>query len=152
MSIRVVGQQALINDLRKLSDGDILKEKVFEALTKGGEIVRDDAKERVPAPPAPEDKVRTGDLQDSLKVRKSKKYGYVKVEADYPRSGKRHKSKREGAHHKIGSRKYYAFAVEHGTRTQEAQPFLNPAVEAKEEEILALVEEAMVRAVEGALE
>jgi HK97 gp10 family phage protein len=123
--------------LKRAGEGEV-REKVFEELGKGGERICEDAKRRAP--------VRTGDLKQSLKVRKYKKSLSVAVEADYPKTAKYRKGK-GSKKSPGGSRVYYAFAMEYGTRKDAAQPFLGPALEANEEEI----EERILDAVEEAL-
>lgn len=123
--------------LKKAGEGAV-REKVFEELARGGERICEDAKKRVP--------VRTGELKQSLKVRRYKKSLAVAVEADYPKTVKYRKGK--GSKKSLsGSRIYYAFAVEYGTRKDPAQPFLGPALEANEDAI----EERLLDAVEEAL-
>jgi HK97 gp10 family phage protein len=123
--------------LKKAGEGAV-REKVFEELARGGERICEDAKKRVP--------VRTGDLKQSLKVRRYKKSLAVAVEADYPKTAKYRKGK-GSKKSPGGSRVYYAFAVEYGTRKDPAQPFLGPALEANEDAI----EERLLDAVEEAL-
>lgn len=133
---RLENHERVLRMLRGM-DGE-LKERVVDALLKGGEIVAEEARQRVP--------VDTGRLRDSIKVKEKKnrqavQHVGVTVEADYPaNAGVRKTSTRK---QKAGSKEYYAFAVEYGTRHMDARPFLNPALAAKAEEVYKNVDKAL---------
>jgi len=138
MDIRVDGTDELVSKLRDIVDEDLHRE-VGKALDTAGDILVDEAKRRVP--------VRTGVLRDSIKKRVSKKYLHAKVECDYPKTGR--VRKKASAKQVAGAPEYYAFAVEYGTRKDPEQPFLHPAREAKENEIVDMIGEAVGKAVES---
>jgi HK97 gp10 family phage protein len=115
-----------------------LREKAWKALRQGGDMVRNEAQARAPVFPSKAKRssrsdVQPGALAASIKAKRSKKKLQVRVEADYPFG------KKDG--------RYYAFAIEYGTRFQEAQPFLHPAAEAKENAIANALLDAMEEAI-----
>lgn len=127
-------EQKILNELKKLEDG-VVKECINEAMIRGGELVAQEARIRAPVGTRPPRKgVATGRLRKSIKVvrqvikRKKSEVG-VYVEADYPENAKIRKTRRKKT--KAGYKEYYAFALEYGTHKMGAQPFLNPALEAK---------------------
>ena len=71
-------------------------------------------------------RVRLGYLRDSIKrtVRRRDDSIIARVFADYPKTGRVHKSstKKQAA----GAPDYYAFAIEYGTKHNKAYPFLKP--------------------------
>ena len=71
-------------------------------------------------------RVRLGYLRDSIKrtVRRRNDSIIARVFADYPKTGRVHKSstKKQSA----GAPDYYAFAIEYGTKHNKAYPFLKP--------------------------
>lgn len=130
--VTLKGADEAVRHLR-LAKGE-LREKAWKALRHGGDMVRDEAQARAPVFPGKAKRrnrsdVKPGALAASIKVKRSKKNLHVRVEADYPFG------KKDG--------RYYAFAAEYGTRFQEAQPFLHPAAEAKEEGIARDLLDAM---------
>lgn len=132
---RLEGVQDVMRALQDFSD-ETLQERLREAVKAGAEIVAEDAKARAP--------VRTGRLRDSIKTRVPKKGLMAKVEADYPASGKVRKTSTKKQ--KAGSREYYAFAVEYGTRKMPAQPFMAPALAAKASQVMQKMETALEEA------
>lgn len=132
---RLEGVQDVMRALQGFSD-ETLQERLREAIKAGAEIVAEDAKARAP--------VRTGRLRDSIKTRVPKKGLTAKVEADYPAGGKVRKTSTKKQ--KAGSREYYAFAVEYGTRKMPAQPFMAPALAAKASQVMQKMESALEEA------
>ena len=129
------GADELMKTLRELSKNTV-KNKVKKAVSDGADIVRDEAKRLVP--------VNTGRLRESIIARTAKRGISGVVIADYPRDAGTRKSKtRKQA---AGSQEYYAFAVEYGTRTMEAQPFMRPAMLNKREQVGRLIEDALEEA------
>lgn len=131
---KTVGAKELIRDLRNIEE-KVLSEVVWTAIEKGAEKIKRDAVRR-----APED---TGALKQSIRCVKYRKSLGVRVEADYPRNNGRKKRKKKGK-----GWVYYAFAVEYGTKNRQAQPFLRPAFNAKEDEIARDIETAIERAID----
>lgn len=114
MSVKVIGSDKLLKGFKELPEK--MNKALGDELEKTGEEIRDEAKRLAP--------VRTGALRESIKKRVWRRNGRttVKVLADYPKTGRYRKAKtRKQA---AGSREYYAFAVEYGTKHVEAQPFL----------------------------
>lgn len=134
-SVRLEGAQDVIRALQNLGD-EAIQGRLREAIKTGAEIVAEDAKGRVP--------VRTGRLKASIKTRIPKKGLTAKVEADYPAGGKVRKTRTKKQ--KAGSREYYAFAVEYGTRKMAAQPFMAPALAAKAPRVMQKIEAALEEA------
>ena len=99
-----------------------LRAKTFKALEERAEVIRGDAAARAP--------VKTGALRRSVKKQVSEKTLTAKVFCDYPDTGgtNRRKTRKQAA----GSKRYYAFAVEFGTKKMNAKPFLFPAARAGE--------------------
>lgn len=117
MSVKVIGSDKLLKAFKELPEK--MNKVLGDELEKTGEEIRDEAKRRAP--------VRTDALRESIKKKAWRRNGRttVKVLADYPKTGRYRKAKtRKQA---AGSREYYAFAVEYGTKHVEAQPFLMPA-------------------------
>lgn len=142
---RLQGAREVIESLKAFEDGT-LKDRVFDAIKSGAEVVADDARARAPmGTREPRKGAGVGRLKASIKVTATKKrFISAKVEADYPRNAGTRKSKtRKQA---AGSKEYYAFAVEYGTRKMAAQPFLAPALAAKGGQVFEKVERAMEEA------
>ncbi len=140
---RLEGERRLIDELKKLSDGEV-RERVFQAVKRGGEIVAQEARMRAPVGTRPPRKgVETGRLKRSIVVKeaRSKKYSDVLVEADYPENAGRRKTKTKKQ--AAGSKEYYAFALEYGTHKMAAQPFLHPALEAKAQRVQEIIAEEL---------
>lgn len=117
MSVKVIGSDKLLKAFKELPEK--MNKALGDELEKTGEEIRDEAKRLAP--------VRTGALRESIKKKAWRRNGRttVKVLADYPKTGRYRKTKtRKQA---AGSREYYAFAVEYGTKHAKAQPFLMPA-------------------------
>lgn len=120
----------LKEELKRLQQApERLRKKVLEVLEERAEAVRADAASRAP--------VRTGALRRSIKKQVSEKTLTAKVYADYPEPGG---NSRKG--HQKG-RKYYAFAVEFGTKRMAAKPFLYPAARAAEARTKAALEDVL---------
>lgn len=141
---RLEGAQEVINALTKLGEQGI-QEKVKEGMKAGAELIAEDARSRAPiGTREPRKGAGTGRLKASIKVKMAKKGISAVVEADYPRNAGRRKNKtRKQA---AGSKEYYAFAVEYGTRKMEAQPFMAPAVAAKAQVAIDKMAQAMEEA------
>lgn len=123
MSVKIIGSDKLLKAFKELPEK--MNKALGDELEKTGEEIRDEAKRLAP--------VRTGALRESIKKRVWRRNGRttVKVLADYPKTGRYRKTKtRKQA---AGSREYYAFAVEYGTKHVEAQPFLMPAARKAED-------------------
>lgn len=123
MSVKIIGSDKLLKAFKELPEK--MNKALGDELEKTGEEIRDEAKRLAP--------VRTGALRESIKKRAWRRNGRttVKVLADYPKTGRYRKAKtRKQA---AGSREYYAFAVEYGTKHVEAQPFLMPAARKAED-------------------
>ncbi|MDO4952398.1 MAG: HK97 gp10 family phage protein [Synergistaceae bacterium] len=135
MAVKAYGDRVVIEELRRLQDG-VLADKIGGAVKKAAELIKDEAQKRVP--------VRTGALKNSIKAKMTAKLR-GKVFCDYPNTGRlrKTKTKKQAA----GSKEYYAFAVEYGTRHVVEQPFLKPAAEAKAMEAADLIMDAMKEAV-----
>lgn len=123
----------------RLPDGE-LRHAFFEAMSKGGHLIRDEAERRAPK--------REGFLKASIVVWESEKWMSVKVIADYPATGRVRKAKKRKKRRPDANRDYYAMAVEYGTRKDKAQPFFFPAVEAKKGQVCRMVQSAMEKVVE----
>ena len=136
MAVKIVGEKAILDDLRKNYPGKI-EDKVFDAITDGVNRIRGEAKRRVP--------VDTGRLRFSLQARSFKKKMYGVVYADYPKNRALHKTttKRQ----KAGTPDYYAMCIEYGTFRAPAQPFLKPAVEKVQRHITQNIKAALNEAV-----
>ena len=134
---RLENEKRVIEQLRHLADGEV-HDRVYEAIKRGAEVVAEEARMRAPVGTRPPRKgVLTGRLRRSIKVKETKKKESIYVEADYPENAGRRvrKTKKQAA----GSKEYYAFAVEYGTRHMSAQPFLHPALEAKAGQVQEIV-------------
>ena len=132
MSSRHVGLEACVEELRKITD-ERIRPALAEAVVEGARRIQKEAKERVVKD--------TGALAESIKVRSFKKSQTAKVECDYPKVP-------PGTKPSPGqNKKYYAFAIEYGTPTSRARPFIGPAVEAKEDEVEDLIDDAMDKAI-----
>ena len=149
---RLEGTQAVIESLQGF-EGKV-EEKVREAMISGAQVIAEDIKARAPiGTREPRKGAGVGRLKDSIKVRKivgnkGAKLS-IKIEADYPRNAGRRKNKtRKQA---AGSKEYYAFAVEYGTRKMEAQPFMAPALAAKAQQVYDKMRSAMEEACREAI-
>lgn len=141
---RLEGAQEVVRALQNFGD-TIIQEKLREAVKSGAEVVAEDARTRAPmGTREPRKGAGTGRLKASIKVKLAKKGISAKVEADYPRNAARRKNKTKKQ--KAGSREYYAFAVEYGTRKMAAQPFMAPALAAKAPQIYDKMRSAMEEA------
>jgi len=116
-----------------------LREKTFKALEERAEAIRADAASRAP--------VRTGALRRSVKKMVSEKTLTAKIFCDYPDTGGR--NKRKTRKQTAGSRRYYAFAVEFGTKKAPAKPFLFPAARAGEAATNSALEAVLKEVAEG---
>lgn len=141
---RLEGSQEVIDRLNKFG-ADIVQEKLREAVKSGAEVVAEDARTRAPiGTREPRKGAGTGRLKASIKVKLAKKGISAKVEADYPRNAGTRKSNTKKQ--KAGSKEYYAFAVEYGTRKMAAQPFMGPALAAKAPQVYDKMSRAMEEA------
>lgn len=141
---RLEGAQDVIRALQDFGD-EIVQEKMREAVKAGAEVVAEDARTRAPmGTREPRKGAGVGRLKASIKVRMPKRGISAKVEADYPRNAGTRKSNTKKQ--KAGSKEYYAFAVEYGTRKMEAQPFMAPALAAKASAVWGKMERALEEA------
>ena len=141
---RLEGAQETIDQLNKFG-AELAREKLREAVKAGADIVAEDAKARAPiGTREPRKGAGTGRLKASIKATLSKKGIMARVEADYPRNAGTRKSTTKKQ--KAGSREYYAFAVEYGTRKMAAQPFMAPALAAKAPQVYDRMQRAMEEA------
>lgn len=124
-----------LRELAELGMGRILAAEVSRAVSVQADRIREGAERRAP--------VVTGALKASIRKKFRKGSLWAKVEADYPKTGRQRK--RKTCKQKTGSREYYAFAVEFGTKRSRARPFLMPAAEAEVSRGVAEVEAAMER-------
>lgn len=144
----LLGQQAVINALKDFHS-ETLENKIKEAMKEGAEIIAADARSRAPVGTRePRPGVGVGRLKASIKAGKvkggkGKRLG-VRVEADYPKNAGTRKNKT--AKQAAGSKEYYAFAIEYGTRKMPAQPFLAPALAAKAPDVFGKIQNAMEEA------
>ncbi|MEG1913290.1 MAG: HK97 gp10 family phage protein [Cloacibacillus sp.] len=109
-----------------------IQEKSANALRQTAEEIRAEARSKA--------RVKTGNLRDSIvkTVRRRNNSIVARVFAGYPKSGKAHKTstKKQAA----GSRDYYAFAVEYGTKRSRSYPFLKPAANKLEDRALERID------------
>jgi HK97 gp10 family phage protein len=141
---RLEGAQDVIRALQDFGD-EIVQEKMREAVKAGAEVVAEDARTRAPmGTREPRKGAGVGRLKASIKVKMTKRGISAKVEADYPRNAGTRKSTTKKQ--KAGSKEYYAFAVEYGTRKMEAQPFMAPALAAKTPAVWGKMERALEEA------
>lgn len=116
-----------------------LREKTFKALEERAEAIRSDAASRAP--------VKTGALRRSVKKLVSEKTLTAKIFCDYPDTGGTNKGKTRKQ--VAGSKRYYAFAVEFGTKKAPAKPFLFPAARAGEAATNSALEAVLKEVAEG---
>lgn len=134
MNVHIDGLDEL---LKKLDDLDNIEaDKAFqEGLVDGALIVVEEAKRLVP--------VRTGDLRDSLHVGgfADRTPGYRKIGA----YGELKKPIGKGKSYGVlaGSTLPYAHLVEKGSTHSRPQPFLRPAADTKQQEIVEAVGDAI---------
>lgn len=154
MKLDFGGGKELEAALRELADPAARRRTATRALTRGAEIIRDEAKVLAPDGPA------TGPgkyLRDSIKVGKraevsirnrqfrASKAGQQMVEMyvgidptvkpqEAPKTKARRK--RSGGGSSGGAVAAYSIFVEHGTSSMKAQPYMRPAFEAKKGEVL----------------
>ena len=141
---RLEGAQDVIRALQDFGD-EIVQEKMREAVKAGAEVVAEDARTRAPmGTREPRKGAGVGRLKASIKVRMPKRGISAKVEADYPRNAGTRKSTTKKQ--KAGSKEYYAFEVEYGTRKMAAQPFMGPALAAKAPQVYDKMSRAMEEA------
>lgn len=137
MTVRALGFAEFARELAQMNDE--VREKVYPAIEETAEEILRDAKRRVP--------VDHGDLRDSLVVRGNKKKLTARVEAGYPKTGRKvQKGSKKSA---AGARVYYAYAVEYGTKHQKEQPFLIPAFENAEEFFVERTAKALEEVLNG---
>jgi HK97 gp10 family phage protein len=89
---------------------------VMQGLRAGGRVIVVEARMRVP--------VRSGRLKKSMGMKANRDYGGPAISIG-PRSGKKEKYDA-----------WYSHLIEFGTKYQSARPFLRPAIDAKQKEIL----------------
>jgi len=116
-----------------------LREKTFKALEERAEAIRSDAASRAP--------VKTGALRRSVKKLVSEKTLTAQIFCDYPEGNRTNKGKTRKQ--VAGSKRYYAFAVEFGTKKAPAKPFLYPAARAGEAATNSALEAVLKEVAEG---
>lgn len=133
MSVKFIDSDKLLKSFKELPEK--MNTALGDELEKIGEEIRDEAKRLAP--------VRTGALRESIKKKVWRRSGQttVKVLADYPKTGKFRKTKTRKQ--VAGSKEYYAFAVEYGTKHVKAQPFLMPAARKAEDGLEKRVSSSM---------
>ena len=140
-SMGVVGIRGLpyvIKELERLGRGDVIRNEISPVMKRCAQRIQAKAKSIV------EDVAfDTGALRDSIKVRHSRKNMSAKVVATYPKARKI-KGKRGLASE--DQKRYYAFAIEYGTKKRYQTPFLHPAARACMGENDADMKEAMRKA------
>lgn len=138
-SVEILGLDGLLDSLRELPKA--VKGKAVQAgMRKGGNVIRDDARQRVPR--------ASGFLATQIVVRrgntKNRRKAGVGTDGEYytvgVRTGKRVKyantkrnrrMRRAGKLYEQSGWAYYWRHLEFGTKKMAAQPFLTPAAEAK---------------------
>jgi len=134
MKVKIDGLDKLSKKLDKLSS--IEAEKALkEGLVDGALDVVQEAKRRVP--------VQTGDLKANLHIG-----GYTKLTPDYRKVGvygslREYKGKGKSFGVLVGSTLPYAHLVELGTKRARPKPFLRPAADAKQKDVIKKVEKGI---------
>ncbi len=124
MTFRVVGFDEFAADLEKASVN--VRKAAVEVINQTAEIIRRNTKIQVAKD--------SWDLRDSVKVNpaeEKQKSIAATIYYDYPKSGRLIKNNTEKA--RAGSRVYYAYAQEFGTKTHRAHPALYPSLDQEEE-------------------
>ena len=121
------GEKEALEELRKAAEGGRLKDAAQKAVDDCLNIVAEEARHNVP--------VETGRLKRSIKTKRNKNVTWGAVYCDYPQPQRKRK--------KEGQKEYYAFAVEYGTKSRRADPFLHPAVEKTEETVKERMENVL---------
>jgi HK97 gp10 family phage protein len=127
MQVKLEGTDKALKSLQKLQ-GKELERAMRKWMNQAIQVILEEAKRRASFVKG----YSTGALKESLRKKLKKKRDgtlQAKVEAWYPEPGDK--------------KKYYAFAVEYGTKTQGPQPFLHPAGEAKKEEVVKIMTDGM---------
>lgn len=132
MSVKISGIPAIQKKFEALP-GRMQKKLLRSAMTKAARIVAADAKARVP--------VRTGALRKSIRVA-----GLAggKAAGLTARGG----GKAAPVGKRVRALEPYAHIIEKGRKGQKAQPFLRPALDAKELQVRALIADDVSRAVQ----
>lgn len=122
-SINIFGAKEIEAKFRALP-AKIQNKLVRGGMTQAGRIVREEARERVP--------VDTGELRASIKARR-------------PKGAKRGEIRRE-----VAATAPHAHIIEQGRKGAEAQPFLAPALEAKQGEVVQAISDSVREGVKEA--
>lgn len=127
MRIDIKGLDEAVRRVRSLTSSLEAKD-VEKVLVKGMQVVRDEAKQRVP--------VKTGLLKSALKARIGKRRGKMVA----------------GAFSAVDFRKApHAYLVEYGTRHSQAKPYFRPAWDSREGDVKKQIENDLRKLLEGGL-
>jgi HK97 gp10 family phage protein len=119
VTVQLEGFAELAERLKNLPD-DVRDKTVRAAVTSGAKTIRDEAKRRVP--------VRTGTLRDSIAVRADrKKPDEIRVKV------------------RLRSKGFHGRFLEFGTVKMRARPFVRPAFDAKRDDVLETIKDALVK-------
>lgn len=118
MRINISGIDSVTSMIDNFAEG--LGKRLEHGLARGGAEVAGEARDRCPKST---EKTRPGGIHGELK-----------------RSITSHT---EGMHCEIGTNKEYAMYVEYGTCKMAARPYLVPALEAKADEVVQIIKEAV---------
>lgn len=135
--ITLTGFEQVYKALNELPE-KLQKKALREAVKKGGEFLADRMAERAP--------VRTGNLRESVKAFRasfSRSSARIKVG---PEVVDKKKALRQRAAGKVVAEVndgYYAKFLEFGTVKMAARPFMRPALDASDEAIVKIIEEAV---------
>lgn len=136
--VRMRGLRYVMKELDKLGKGDVFRDEIGPVMKRCAQRIQAKAKSIV------EDVAfDTGALRDSLKVRQNRRSLLAKVVATYPKTRKIKGKRGLAAEDK---KRYYAFAIEYGTKKRYQTPFLHPAAYACMGENDADMKEAMRKA------
>lgn len=140
MKVKIDGLDELVKTLDRL-DSMEAEEGFQNGIVDGALLVIQEAKDLVP--------VDSGDLRDSLHIG-----GYTKLTPEYRKVGSYGALKKPIGKGKTfgvfaGSTLPYAHLVELGTKRTRAKPFLRPAADTKQDEVVKAVEQAIQAVIEG---
>lgn len=119
MSTEIKGLEQLISKLNNLPE-KLEKKVIRAAVRKGAILVRDKAREKAP--------VKTGTLKKSIKIRSNKVANGIISFKIGPTNDK-----------KKGTDVFYGRFIEFGTSKMAAKPFMRPALDESETEVLNVV-------------
>jgi len=128
-SVRISGLKEVAANLRKL-DLRVERKLGMQALRAGAKIIVKQARENAPT--------KTGRLKRAIGVMAIKDKGKIELQVGVKRGKKR--SDLKGA--------WYAHFLEFGTITRAAHPFITPAVESTQKEVVEKVKEEIHQLIE----